>query len=289
MDFKRIQMMLILFFLIFDVYLGIRIYQEIQETVVRQSDYQQSSLEQRLSARGIVLNSPLDETVVEGVLVKTEDSQYLRTHVQELPEEALDITVNDNGILTAIFPQPLDLGGRINAQMTTLPAEVAQWIHENFLGDPNLFIKGEQYTQYWYLPSTRTIIFWMTAIDNIPIVDGSAEIRIQLDENYNIISYTQTYQSDFVALDETKPRRLITARDAVDVLDARIQTNLPSNSTIIHITLSYTKYKEWDEINIYLPVWNIVYQRSDGQTGSMLVDAIKGQVVERMATPTVTP
>ena len=82
-------------------------------------------------------------------------------------------------------------------------------------------------------------------------------------------------------LDEDKPYQLITAREAIEVLDTRIQTNLPSNSTIIYVTLSYIKYKEWDEINIYLPVWNVVYQRSEGQTGSMLVDAIKGQVMER--------
>ncbi|MBD3949972.1 two-component system regulatory protein YycI [Tuanshanicoccus lijuaniae] len=289
MDFKRIQMMLILFFLIFDVYLGVRIFQEIQETVVRQSDYQQSSLEQRLSARGIVLNSPLDETAVEGVLVKTEDTQYLRTHAQDLSQDALDITLGDHGNLSATFKKPLDLEGKVTEQMTTLPTEVAKFIHNKYLVNEQLFIKGSQYTQYWYLPATRTIIFWMTAIDNIPIVDGSAEIRLQLDENYNIASYTQTYQTGFAVLDKAKPHRLISARDAVDVLDARIQTNLPSNSTIIHITLSYTKYKEWDEINIYLPVWNVVYQRSDGQTGSMLVDAIKGQVVERMTPPASSP
>nr|WP_276933708.1 two-component system regulatory protein YycI [Globicatella sulfidifaciens] len=279
MDFKRIMLMLTLFFLIFDIYLGFRVYQQVQSTTIRQSDFQQQSIEQRLQARDITLLSPLNEEEVEGFLIKTEDNTVLRDGLNQLTHQ--QVNLSDENVLTATFDEPLNMEGQITPETSTLPSEVAKFIRDQYLLNDELFIEGGAYTQYWYLPTNRTIVFWMTAINNTPIVDGSAEIKLQLDENYNIASYTQTYQHNFVTLDEDKPYKLITAREAIEVLDTRIQTNLPSNSTIIHVTLSYIKYKEWDEINIYLPVWNVVYQRSEGQTGSMLVDAIKGQVMER--------
>ncbi|HJF16744.1 MAG TPA: two-component system regulatory protein YycI [Globicatella sulfidifaciens] len=279
MDFKRIMLMLTLFFLIFDIYLGFRVYQQVQSTTIRQSDFQQQSIEQRLQARDITLLSPLNEEEVEGILIKTEENTVLRDGLNQLTHQ--QVNLSDENVLTATFDEPLNMEGQITPETSTLPSEVAKFIRDQYLLNDELFIEGGAYTQYWYLPTNRTIVFWMTAINNTPIVDGSAEIKLQLDENYNIASYTQTYQHNFVTLDEDKPYKLITAREAIEVLDTRIQTNLPSNSTIIHVTLSYIKYKEWDEINIYLPVWNVVYQRSEGQTGSMLVDAIKGQVMER--------
>lgn len=279
MDFKRIMLMLTLFFLIFDIYLGFRVYQQVQSTTIRQSDFQQQSIEQRLQARDITLLSPLNEEEVEGILIKTEDNTVLRDGLNQLTHQ--QVNLSDENVLTATFDEPLNMEGQITPETSTLPSEVAKFIRDQYLLNDELFIEGGAYTQYWYLPTNRTIVFWMTAINNTPIVDGSAEIKLQLDENYNIASYTQTYQHNFVTLDEDKPYKLITAREAIEVLDTRIQTNLPSNSTIIHVTLSYIKYKEWDEINIYLPVWNVVYQHSEGQTGSMLVDAIKGQVMER--------
>lgn len=279
MDFKRIIYMLTLFFLMFDVYLGYRVYQQIQVTQVRQSDYQQQSIEQRLSARGITLQSPLSDEQLTGVLIKTEDNHVLRDQMGQLTVNSA--TYDENGMLTATFESPLSLNGLLTEAMNVLPSEVAVYIRDQYLTQESLFINGDSYTQYWYLPSNRTIIFWMTTPEGIPIVDGSAEIRLQLNENYEIVSYTQTYQEGFVSLDEAKPYKLITAKQAIEVLDTRIQTNLPANSTIIFVALSYVKYKEWDEVNVYVPVWNVVYQRAEGQTGSMSVDAIKGQVIVR--------
>lgn len=279
MDFKRILLMLCLFFLIFDVYLGFRVFQQVQTTMIRQSDYQQQSIEQRLQARNITLSSQLSNEVLEGVLIKTEDNSVLSSKVSQLTNQT--VTIDEENRLSSTFNEPLNLEGRITAEMSTLPSDIAKYIRDAYLLNESFFIEGVAYTQYWYLPTNRTIIFWMSASNNVPIVDGTAEIQLQLDENYNIVSYTQTYQTNFVPLDEEKPYKLITAREAIEVLDTRIQTNLPSNSMIIHVTLSYIKYKEWNEINIYLPVWNVVYQRSEGQTGSMLVDAVKGKVIER--------
>lgn len=278
MDFKRIILLLTLFFLIFDGYLAYRVYQQIDITTVRQRDYQQKDIEQRLTERGISILQPLNVERGEGYMMKTEDNQYLQ---DKLPTLLNQTATYNEGVLTSTFHTALSLEGLITANMNSISGDIARYIRDTYLVNSELFIEGDKYTQFWYLPSTRTVIFWMTATNQLPIVDGTSEIRLQLDENYNIVSYMQTYQENFVPLDEQKPYPLISMKEAVEVLDRRVQTNLPSNATIIHVTLSYIKNREWDTINVYLPVWNVVYQRAEGQTGSMLVDAIKGEVVER--------
>lgn len=279
MDFKRIMLMLTFFFFIFDVYLIYRVYEQFQLTTVQKSDYQQQNIEQRLADRGITLLSNLENEKKQGFLLKSETDNTLSTKLSTLTNQTVDI--DDFGQLSSIFSSPLSLNGLIDQTTNSLTTEVASFIRDHYLLDEQLFISGENYTKFWYLPSTKTIIFWTVAHDGFPIVDGTSEIRLQLNDNYDIASYTQTLQHNFVVLDEEKPYSLISARDAIEVLDTRIQTNLPSNSKIIHVTLSYIKYKHWDEVNVYLPVWNVVYQKSDGPTSSMWVDAIKGQVVER--------
>lgn len=279
MDFKRIILMLTFFFFIFDAYLAYRVYEQYEQTAIRQSDYQQQSIEQRLTDRGISLISNLDSEKISGHLIKSEDNRRLSDQMDQLKNQSAEITEENQLVSTFDTPLPMEL--QITNSMNALTPEIASYIRDTYLLNNELFINGEAYTQYWYLPSLKTIIFWTTAHNDAPIIDGTSEIRLQLNEDYDIESYTQTLQEDFVVLEEDKPQPLISARDAIGVLDTRIQTNLPSNSTIIHVTLSYVKYKEWEDVNVYLPVWNVVYQKSDGQTGSMWVDAIRGEVVER--------
>lgn len=270
--------MLCVFFLVFDCYLGYRVYQEFRTSQIRQTDYQQQNIEQRLSARGISVLTSLSDDISTGVLVKTEDNQVLRNSLDQLSVGSTSF--DDANRLNVTFQAPLSLNGRIDKSTRELPIDVAQFISQEYLSKSDLFIKGEAYTEYWYLPASRTIFFWMNAVNNVPIIDGTAEIQLQLDENYDIVSYSQTYQESFVPLQE-QPYELISSKDAIEVLDTRIQTNLPANSTIIFVKLSYVTYKSWDNIKIYLPVWYVVYQGTDGQLGSMSVDAINGKVIRR--------
>lgn len=276
MDFKRIIALLTAFFLVFDGYLAYRVYQQIQVTTVKTRDYQQQSIEQRLTARGIVILNPLSEVNDIGTLMKSEDTQLLRDQMVQLSNQTVSF---EEQKLISFFEQPLSLNQLVTQEMNVLSPEAAQFIRDNYLLNPQIFIAGEKYTKYWYLPNAKQIIFWMTSENGLPIVDGTSEITLQLNDQFEIVSYTQTYQTDFIMLEEEAPHTLISAKESIEVLDARIQTNLPSNSTIIHVTLSYIRDKKWDGINIYLPVWMVVFQRSEGQTGSMFVDAIKGEVL----------
>lgn len=279
MDFKRIILMLSLFFLVFDCYLGYRVYQEYRSAQIRQTDYQQQSIEQRLSARGIAVMTNLSGEHSTGVLTKIEENDVLRDSIDQLVVGSKSF--DENGRLNVTFQEPLSLNGRITQSTREIPTDLAQYIAQEYLSKEDLFIQGGAYTQYWYLPASRTLYFWMTATNDLPVVDGSAEIRLQLDENYNIASYSQTYQESFTPLQASTPYELISSKDAIEVLDTRIQTSLPVNSTIIFVNLSYATYKAWDNIKIYLPVWYVVYQGPDGQIGSMSVDAINGKVIRR--------
>lgn len=277
MDFKRIQVVLILFFLIFDGYLSFRVYQQIQATVVRQSDYQQASIEQRLSVRGVTLLTELSDTQSEGYLVKNESNTVLDDTQSDLAFVSTEYDELEQ--LNVVLDTPIDLSDYINETTSRLSDEAIVYLQQNVLSDASLVIRGEEYVQFMYSPVDLTIVVRMTILNEMPIVDGTGEIVFHLNQQYEIESYTQTYQDEFTVLDEQSPYKLISQKDALEVLDTRIDTNIPSNSEIVAIELSYVRYKEWDHIAIYLPVWNVLFQRSEGQMETMTVDAIKGQVM----------
>lgn len=277
MDFKRIQVILILFFLIFDGYLSFRVYQQIQATVVRQSDYQQASIEQRLSVRGVTLLTELSDTQTEGYLVKNESNTVLENTKSEL--SSVTSEYNEAGQLDVVLDTPIDLSSYINETTSRLSDEAILYLQQTILSDSSLVIRGAEYTEFLYSPIDLTIVARMTILNEMPIVDGTGEIVFHLNRQYQIERYTQTYQDEFTVLDASSPYKLISQKDALEVLDTRIDTNIPSNSEIVAIELSYVRYKEWDHIAIYLPVWNVLFQRSEGQMETMTIDAIKGQVI----------
>ncbi|UUX33237.1 two-component system regulatory protein YycI [Fundicoccus culcitae] len=280
MDYKRIQVLLIVFFLVFDIYLVYQLLAQVdfgRENVANNQDL--VKIEERLDSRGITLYQELSTDTESLPLIKADYNTVLQDNAGQLVNQIT--SVSENGILESTFAETIDLEGLIASDTAGLSLEQASYLMENYLSQDEYFINGDEYRQWWYVPSTRTIIFWMTAYDGAPIVDGSAEIRISLDEDYNMQSYRQTYVTDLVAIEEDEPFDLISQENSLEVLDNRLQTFIPSNAYIVHITLSYAQYTSLNDYQIYSPVWNVVYSYSDGQVGSMLVDAIRGEVLVR--------
>ncbi|MGO4937465.1 two-component system regulatory protein YycI [Fundicoccus sp. Sow4_H7] len=283
MDYKRIQILLIVFFFVFDIYLVYQLLAQVdfgsQHSVNNQEFV---TIEERLDSRGITLNQELSTEIESLPLIKADYNTVLRDNVNQLVNQIT--TVSDNGVLESTFVEPINLEGLITADTAGLSVDQARYLMDNYLSQDEFFINGEEYRQWWYVPSNRIIVFWMSAYDGAPIVDGSAEIRISLDEDYNLQSYRQTYVNDLVPISEDSPFQLISQENSLEVLDNRLQTFIPSNAYVVHITLSYAQYSGLNDYQIFSPVWNVVYSYSDGQVGSMLVDAMRGEVLVRRAT-----
>lgn len=278
LDYKRIQILLIVIFVLFNGYLSSQLFKKYDNANQLNTQTSYTNIDDDLKDRNISLIEPLNNERVSLPVVKANRQDLLNKHISQLQNQTVTYD-QATATLTSSFAQPIDLGVGLNNQSTGISRDQANVIRENFLKKPDLFIFGDQYTHWWYIPASRTLIFRMSAFDGKAIVDGTAEIRIQLDEQYKMINYVQTYQTDFYQLEE--PIQLISSKEAVTFLDQRIETYLPNDSQIRHISLTYYRSMAVSQFNIYTPAWEIVYYRSDGVTKAMLVDAVRGQVIPR--------
>lgn len=273
MDFKRIQIVLVFFFLVFDVYLLFMLFSR-AEVAGTPSEEIELTIEENLSNRGVSF-SELSTDKYQLPFVVSETSNHLAENISQL--EVPEVSVNQEGVLTTTLSEPMDLGLGLTTETTGLSTEQRQSL-QDILEDPALFISGEMYRNIWYVNSEKVIYARMTAYDGSPIVDGTAEIRINLNDNFMMTGYSQTYQGNIVELE--KERSILSEREALEIIDRRVETLIPDDSTIHYSILVYYRQTELDGLNVYSPAWQIVYDNVNGRF-TLLVDGIRGNTVNR--------
>lgn len=273
MDFKRIQIVLVFFFLVFDVYLLFMLFSR-AEVAGTPSEEIELTIEENLSNRGVSF-SELSTDKYQLPFVVSETSNHLAENISQL--EVPEVSVNQDGVLTTTLSEPMDLGLGLTTETTGLSTEQRQSL-QDILEDPALFISGEMYRNIWYVNSEKVIYARMTAYDGSPIVDGTAEIRINLNDNFMMTGYSQTYQGNIVELE--KERSILSEREALEIIDRRVETLIPDDSTIHYSILVYYRQTELDGLNVYSPAWQIVYDNVNGRF-TLLVDGIRGNTVNR--------
>lgn len=273
MDFKRIQLFLVFFFLIFDIYLLFMLFNRAE---VESMPFQEVELriEENLSNRGVKYNE-LSTEKFQLPFVVSEPNNHLAENISQL--ETQEVAVDQNGMLTSSLEGSLDLGLGLTSEATGLSEEQRQVLQE-VLSNPALFISGEAYRNIWYVNTEQAIYARMTAFDGSPIVDGTAEIRISLNEDYMMTGYTQTYQGNITDLESD--RTILSERETLEIIDRRVETLIPDNSTIHYSVLVYYRATALDGLNVYSPAWQIVYDNDNGRF-TLLVDAVQGNVVNR--------
>lgn len=273
MDFKRVQVLLLIFFLLFDIYLLVILVSRIEADVPTTAPIN-VSIDNELRNRGVVFES-LSSAVEDLPLIQTHRNNYLKDNLMNLENQTATMSTEDKMVST--FNEPLDLGIGLSNQTLDLNEEQVQVLMNNFLKKPNLFLKGDQYQYYRYSGIERTIYFRMNAYDNYKIVDGTAEIKLVLNDQYQLTSYSQSYQEDIKPLDTLTT--IISESDALEVIDGRVETYIPDNSRIEHIRLSYYRMTQLEEYAVYSPVWEVLYTQPDGKVRLVYVEASRGTIL----------
>lgn len=300
MDFKRIQVLLILFFLAFDLYLGFLIVDRGTGVFTANQSSEVVNVMQEMRNRGVKIDQrvTINTDTPNLSFVKTQTNNDLRSMRHQLENQT--VSIDADGVLTSQFINPVKLDISLSKDNQVLTDEDFTWIRENVLKDPTLFIHGDQYLNRWYSPQERLLIIRMVtdagnqsadqetgnvaASQLIPFADGSSEIRILLDEDYNMTSYMQSYQTPAQSLEDT--RQLLSSYNALEIIENKIDTALPNDASIVSLNLSYYQSVETKEFSVYTPAWEVIYYRQDGgQTQTVLVDALRGKVVESKAFP----
>lgn len=236
----------------------------------------ETTVEEELSNRGVIFDEFDQEQPIVSLL-RSDSSNVLVDNISQLLNQTA--TIDSNRVLTSQFDTAITLPIEINNTTTHLNSEQFQQIYDSIITDESLFIEGSAYKDFWYLPHQRVIIVRMVDEANLPIVDGSAEIRMQLDEQYQLTGYTQTYQANLTYLPTEE--RVISERMAIEILDRRVETYIPNEAQLISSQLSYYCSTSLNDINVYSPVWEFIYLEKNNVSKSLLVDAKRGNVLNR--------
>lgn len=272
MDFKRIQMLLLVFFVIFDGYLIYilfsRVGMEMPSDIIAES-----SIEEELSKRNVKVKE-LSEKRATLPLVKTEPSNVLAMNVTDLKDQTASL--NSDGQLTSTFDSPMNIDLNLSYKNKTLKQEDIAKL-DQLIQDEDFFIRGEEYEFYRYAPLENAVYYRMKAHNMYNIIDGTAEIKLLFNSDSQLTNYVQTYQDGIKDLDSTI--QTISEQEALQVVNGRAETNIPDNSNIDFIRLSYYRMTHLNDFSVYAPVWEIVYSLSDNSVRVVYVDASRGTII----------
>ncbi len=270
MDFKKIEIIFIVTFLVLNGYLLYRVLDNYENGFTGNAATQ-INLVQEMKDENIELPEFEDEK---------HDVPYVQAAANNLLEEnAEQLTkqtgvIEDNGSLYAsILSDPIQLSE--GEELTT--KDIAT-LSEFVLSDAILF--GDEYQFIRYVPSTRQIIYGQLA-NNIPIVDGTSNIIFHLNGKKEIISYEQTYAGPVTV--QGQSRKLITDQDAVEILYQN--SEVPSGAKVRKPLLIYNRTLSLEDLSMYVPVW-LVEVVTSTDTIIKKVDAVNGNVIQEATNET---
>ncbi|MER2041491.1 two-component system regulatory protein YycI [Desemzia incerta] len=270
MDFKKIEIIFIVTFLVLNGYLLYRVLDNYENGFTGNAATQ-INLVQEMKDENIELPEFEDEE---------HDVPYVQAAANNLLEEnAEQLTkqtgvIEDNGSLYAsILSDPIQLSE--GEELTT--KDIAT-LSEFVLSDAILF--GDEYQFIRYVPSTRQIIYGQVA-NNIPIVDGTSNIIFHLNGKKEIISYEQTYAGPVTV--QGQSRKLITDQDAVEILYQN--SEVPSGAKVRKPLLIYNRTLSLEDLSMYVPVW-LVEVVTSTDTIIKKVDAVNGNVIQEATNET---
>lgn len=270
MDFKKIEIIFIITFLILNGYLLYRVLDN-YENGFTGSAATQINLVQEMKDENIDLPDFEDEE---------HDVPYVQAAANNLLEENTDQLTKQTGVIeengslyASILSDPIQLSD--GEELTT--KDIAT-LTEFVLSDAILF--GDQYQFIRYIPSTRQIIYAQIA-NNIPIVDGTSNIIFHLNGKKEIISYEQKYAGPVTV--QGQSRKLITDQDAVEILYQN--SEIPSGSKVRKPLLIYNRTLHLEDLSMYVPVW-LVEVVTSTDTLVKKVDAVNGNIIQETSAET---
>lgn len=225
----------------------------------------QVNLLEEMQEENIGLPSFEDETH-KVPYIQAEKNNLLEENSPSLTKQT-GIIENNGSLYVSILSDPI----KLSAEDKLTDADL-ETLNEFVKSEAILF--GNEYQFIRYVPSTRQIIYGQIA-NNIPIVDGTAEIIFHLNGKKEIISYEQKYVGPISVQGES--RTLITDQDAVEIL---YQNNeISTGADVKKPLLTYSRTLQLEDLSMYVPVWLVEIETSTG-TIVKRVDAVNGTIVQ---------
>lgn len=270
MDFRRIKIIFILTFAALNIYLLSVLLEKNATTLSFGSESTTLNIEEAMKSDDI--SFPTLSTDQEKIpLLKTDKGVTLEMDQSKLMNQT---TVFEDGVLFSTLSEPIPL--EVDAEGSVL---VDRTPITEFILQGNV-LYGSEYTFLTYLPLRRQLVYAQVA-NNIPIGDNTGSITFNLDPDYEVISYEQTFAG--TAEVQGNSRTVISQKRAVESL--YLNNQIPANSTVRTVQLTYYRTLSLSDMDIYSPMWYIEIEIENSPLEIRRVDALTGSII---TTPSVT-
>lgn len=265
MDYKRVQIILIITFSILNIYL-LTVFLEKDDELNFGNPSTTVNLEEGL--RNDNIESPeLSRENEEVVVIKTDKNTFLREKSPTLKNQTARM---ENNLLFSVLSDPikLDFGTADITLMNRLKPLQA-------FKDSGNVLDGPRYEFLSYQAVNQRIVYVQYTDDGFPIADGTASLVFHLNSDGEVISYEQTYAG--VPEPQGRLRNVISQQAAIESL--YLNNQIADDSTIKLLTLSYYQTLSLTDMNIYSPMWYVEITRENTVVQIKRVDALTGSII----------
>jgi regulatory protein YycI of two-component signal transduction system YycFG len=263
-DFRRIKIIFIITFAALNIYLLSVLLEKNATTLSFGSESTTLNIEEAMKADDIEF--PTLSTDQEKIpLLKTDKGVTLETDQSKLVNQT---TVFEDGVLFSTLSEPIPL--EIDAEELAI---VDRTPITDFILQGNV-LNGAEYSFLTYLPLRRQLVYAQVA-NNIPIGDSTGSITFNLDPDYEVISYEQTFAGE--AEVQGNSRTVISQKRAVEAL--YLNNQIPANSTVRAVQLTYYRTLSLSDMDIYSPMWYIEIEIENAPVEIRRVDALTGSII----------
>ncbi|MCA1032279.1 two-component system regulatory protein YycI [Bacillus timonensis] len=258
MDWNKTKTIFIITFLVLDLFLG---YQFIEKRNSRQLDIiTEASIDEKFEAEEITYVE-LPKVQKEGTYISGKPKLFTSEDAKLLEKQQI-INLENPAILQSILKEPYKLSKE------NLKMRLNQFLKENVL-------QGESYVLWKIDEQTGTLALFQTykgkTFYSIPN-NISAMLLININEEYEIISYKQTMLVDIV--EEYDKEEILPAIKALENLYKN--DYLKSGSDVTKVELGYYPLVQLSDSQVLTPTWHIIVDNKV----DFYVNAFEGQIIE---------
>ncbi|HLQ40694.1 MAG TPA: two-component system regulatory protein YycI [Tetragenococcus sp.] len=276
MDFKRISWIFLMVFSFLNIFL-LTIYREAdnEENVVYRAD-QQIPIEDRLKSENIKFAKSFSTQHPKGYYLSGKP-----TDLNQALADKREILGEDSFLNASTSENNEKLTYTIHDKKWLSEKKQVEAVLKNFLQQEDQILFGQEYA---YLADDSSFtkdypfIVATQSYENIPIDDSSSRLEIALEkqnENYLLLSYTQTHISDLIPLRESM--KLYSESEIIDTL--YVNNKISNNATIEWTHLAYTLTLKVRGQNVYVPAWFVKIKKEDGSIQIEKINALTNRVI----------
>lgn len=272
MDFKKIGNIFIVAFTLLNLYLiyGILERKDIQHTTSPDTSH---NILANMKEMDIGLPD-LTGTEMEGKTIYSIQANTDPLMEEEIAGSDIHIgTLNEEGVYYTSFPSnPIELTGN---PVDGFEPAAYETINEYVLSDQVMF--GNEYGAAQYDAEGKRFVLYHY-IDGLPIIDGSSEISLFVNDEGEIYSYQQTYAGPITR--QGNALNLIDGKRALELLF--INNEIREGFDIETPVLAYQRALHLEDLSMYSPVWSVDVIRSS-ERATFRVDAVNGTIIRQQA------